>query len=151
MADTALYHGWTHDEVYAFMCKNPRLTDAEIAAHFADRTEMAIALLRVRRAPKAIMAHEQGSVRVHGDDQQKEIRKWCTFETLLKGHARCPLCGILSCHGKGKSHCLLKKGAKPVVCDWCRERNSTPRVSLVTLCAIQSSMDFGSVDDVGGE
>src|SRR5262245_16947112 len=133
------------------MRTHPRLTDAEIAAHFADRTEMAIALLRARRAPKASMTPEQGPVGVHGDEHPKAIRKQCTFGTLLQGHARCPRCGILSCHGKGQVHCRLEKGAQPVVCEWCQERHAPPRVSLVTVCAIQSAMDFGSGEDDGGE
>jgi hypothetical protein len=143
MATTTLYHGWTHDEVYAFICTHSTLTDAEIAAYFVDRTELGIAILRAKRARKIVRVHEQSPVRVVGDDRREAIPSRCTFETLLAGHARCPMCNILSCHGKGKSHCLLKKGETPVVCDWCRERGSALRESLVTLCAIQSSMDFG--------
>ena len=143
MATPTLYCGWTHDEVYAFVLRHSTLTDAEIAAYFADRTAQAIAILRAKRVRKNVRVHEQSPVRVAGDDRREAIPGRCTFETLLAGHARCPICDILSCHGKGKSHCLPKKGETPVACDWCRERGSSLRESLVTLCSIQSSMDFG--------
>src|SRR5262245_54805210 len=135
MATTTLYRGWTHDEVYAFICTHATLTDAEIAAYFVDRTEQAITVLRARRARK--------TVRVARADRREATPSRCAFETPLAGHTRCPMCDIPSCYGKGKSHCLLKKGETPVVCDWCWERGAALRESLVTVCSIQSSMDFG--------
>jgi len=91
MATPTLSCGWTHDEVDAFICQHPTLTDAEIAAYFADRRALAIALLRAKRARKSVRMHEQSPVRGAGDHRREAIPSRCAFETLLAGHARCPM------------------------------------------------------------